>query len=74
MINHSEFLASIGFSIRKMRKEKGLNQTRLAELCDFDKASISRIEAGRTNPTTLTLKKIADSLEVHMSHFFNGHT
>jgi len=33
-------------------------------LCDFEKSSMSRIEAGRTNPTITTLFKISEALAV----------
>jgi len=44
-----------------------MTQIELAVLCDFEKASMSRIESGRTNPTILTLKKISEALDIHIS-------
>ncbi len=70
MSTDEEFLTGVGAKIKIVRKDKGLNQTKLAALCDFDKASLSRIESGKTNLTALTLKKIADALDVGASHFF----
>jgi len=61
------FLQSLGARIKKIRGEKNMTQIELAILCDFEKASMSRIESGKTNPTILTLKKISEALNVHPS-------
>lgn len=37
---------------------------------NIDPTNISRIEAGRTNPTLLTLQRIANALEVNISELF----
>lgn len=59
-------LKSIGKKIRKVRLEKGLTQLDLVGRMhgDIDVTNISRIEAGRTNPTIFTLYRLADALEV----------
>jgi transcriptional regulator with XRE-family HTH domain len=54
----------VGINIRAIRMQKGISQSELGFACEFEKSTISRIEAGRTNPTLQTLKKIADALEV----------
>ena len=61
------FLANVGAKIRQVRSKKNMTQIELAVLCDFEKASMSRIESGRTNPTILTLKKISEALDIHIS-------
>ena len=60
------FLAEIGARIKRARSEKKMNQIELAILCNFEKASMSRIESGKTNPTILTLKKISEALKIHL--------
>jgi transcriptional regulator with XRE-family HTH domain len=62
-----KFLATLGARIKQIRYEKKMTQVELAILCQFEKASMSRIESGRTNPTILTLKKISKALDVHIS-------
>lgn len=57
--------------IRELRKEKRLSQNELASHCNFEKASLSRIECGKTNVTILTLKKISDALDTDISAFFS---
>ena len=57
----------IGNRIRELRESKGISQQNLAAICNFEKANLSRIEAGRTNPTISTLYKISQALEVKIS-------
>ncbi len=49
------------------RESKGISQQNLAAVCNFEKANLSRIEAGRTNPTVSTLYKISQALETTIS-------
>jgi transcriptional regulator with XRE-family HTH domain len=65
-MNDSQFLQEIGARIKKLRTEKNMSQNELAMLCDFEKASMSRIESGQTNTTILTLRKIGHALGVHV--------
>ena len=57
----------IGNRIRELRESKGISQQNLAAICNFEKANLSRIEAGRTNPTISTLYKISQALEITLS-------
>jgi DNA-binding XRE family transcriptional regulator len=57
-------------NIKKLRTEKRTKQYQLAAMCDFEKASMSRIEAGKTNPTMLTVYKICNALNVPVSELF----
>ena len=63
-------LVALGGRIRKLRTRKGLSLSELAYMCDFEKASLSRIELGKTNTTILTLYKISKALEIPISEFF----
>lgn len=38
--------------------------------CDFEKASLSRIESGQANPTIRTLYKLSKALDVPIAEFF----
>jgi putative transcriptional regulator len=64
---NEEYLKQLGDKIRKIRMRKKITQTELANLCEFEKSNLARIEAGGTNPTIKTLKKIADALGVKVS-------
>ena len=46
-------------------------QQNLAATCNFEKANMFRIEAGRTNPTILTLYKICQRLGVSIPEFID---
>jgi transcriptional regulator with XRE-family HTH domain len=63
-------LAQIGTRIRSIRMNKNISQLALSAQCDFEKASLSRIESGKTNATILTLHKISVALDVPMIEFF----
>lgn len=68
-----DFLKSIGKTIKKVRLEKNLTQVDLVGRMagTIDPTNIARIEAGRTNPTIYTLKRIADALEVDISELLS---
>lgn len=55
---------TIGEMIRILRKDKGLTQKELGQLCGINESQIRRYELGlnNSNPKAETLKKIADAL------------
>lgn len=55
---------AIGKRIKMLREERKMPQQDLAAKCNIEKSNLSRLEAGGTNPTLYTLKRIADNLEV----------
>jgi len=67
----SQLQQKIGHNIRTIRETKNISQQDLASLCNFEKANLSRIEAGRTNPTVSTLYKISQALEITISELVN---
>ncbi len=64
---------SIGQRVQNLRESRNLSQIDLASkmLGKFDTTNISRLESGRTNPTLLTLVRIADALEIELKELFN---
>lgn len=72
-VDKVDFLKSIGKTIKKVRLEKNLTQVDLVGRMagTIDPTNIARIEAGRTNPTIYTLKRIADALEVDISELLS---
>ena len=66
------FLQALGNRIAAMRKEKQITQSELGYRCDIEKQSINRIEAGNTNPTILTLQKIATALEIPLEELLKA--
>lgn len=66
----TQLLVKIGRRIKSFRLLKNMTQNDLAIACDFEKASLSRIEAGKTNITIRTLYKICSALEINMVELF----
>ena len=60
----------VGKQIQKLRVVKGVSQQDIAAKCNFEKSNMSRLEAGRVNPTLSTLEKVAKALEVELIEFF----
>ena len=70
-MNISQLQQKIGNRIRELRESKGISQQNLAAICNFEKANLSRLEAGRTNPTISTLHKISEALGISISDLVN---
>jgi len=51
----------------QIRIEKSLTQAELAEKSGIKQAAIARLESGRSNPTFMTLARLADALEVKLA-------
>lgn len=62
-----ELQINIGIRIKLLRESKGVSQQVLAAMCNFEKGNMSRLEAGRTNPTITTLYKISQALDVKIT-------
>ncbi len=67
----AEYLVLLGKRIKSVRKEKGIKQVDLAYSCDIEKQSMNRLEAGKTNPSILLLRKIAEILGISVSELLN---
>lgn len=61
---------NVGKQIQKIRELKGISQQDLAAKCNFEKSNMSRLEAGRVNPTLSTLGKVANALDVTLAELF----
>jgi len=66
-LEKSEILKLIGKRIKEVRIQKGISQADLVGKMqgEIDPTNISRIEAGRTNPTVFTIFRIAEALEIN---------
>lgn len=71
-----EIFKQVGRNIQQIRLSKGLSQVDLVGRIEgnIDTTNISRIEQGRTNPTLLTLYRIAQALEVHLTDLVANNT
>jgi len=55
---------AFGRVLKRLRKEKGVTQERLAQESGYHTTYISQIECGKKNPTLQTLFRIAEALEI----------
>ena len=56
--------------LKKLRKEHGLTQVKLAEMCGVSKSTITMIEMGVNHPSVPLAKKLGKVLEVDWPVFF----
>ena len=62
----------LGERIRKLRKERGLSQSRLAELSNLAVPYISHIETARKKASLDSLVRIAEALDVTVDELLCG--
>ena len=60
----------VGKRIQQIRDEKKISQQELAAKCNFEKSSMSRLEAGNVNGTLSTYEKVAKGLDVDIIELF----
>jgi len=59
-------LKQLGASVRKIRTQKGLTQTELANKIGKDHPSVNKLENGKVNPSYLFLLEVCQGLEVEL--------
>jgi len=69
MPNVHELLAQ---NLRKYRQEKGFTQEQLAARSGVASEYISRLEAGKRNPTVAIVEKLAKAMELPVQVLFAG--
>ncbi len=62
---------TVGENIRRIRKEKGLTQKQLGELCGMNEANVRKYELGKANPKIETVNKIASALGEPLNCFLD---
>ena len=65
---------SFGERLRRIREEKRLNQSDLAERAGFQPSALSHFESGRRAPSFDNLKKLADALAVTIDFLLGRET
>ncbi|MFJ1310890.1 helix-turn-helix domain-containing protein [Agrobacterium pusense] len=58
--------ATVGLNVLKVRRERNLSQEELSFRSGLTRAYLSGLEAGRRNPTIVSLNKLAEALGVDM--------
>jgi transcriptional regulator with XRE-family HTH domain len=69
-LENRTYLKTVGRKIKSVRKEKKYTQAKLASLCSFQTATMSRIESGEVNMSILTVKIISNNLNISLEKLF----
>ncbi len=60
----NESVIKLGKAVKRVREQKKMSQGDICRATGFDRAYMSNIEAGKGNPTLVTIEKIASALGV----------
>lgn len=63
----SDVFVRFGQKLRKVRKEKGVSQEKLADLAGLHRTYVSSVERGERNISLLNIEKLADALGVTLA-------
>lgn len=66
------YLVKFGQRIRELRQKTGLSQEKFALMIGMDRTYFSSVESGKRNISLLSLKKIADGLEITVDKLFEN--
>ncbi|RYZ90191.1 MAG: XRE family transcriptional regulator [Proteobacteria bacterium] len=62
----------LGARIKYFRERRGLTQAQLAKDCQLAQPTVSLIESSQLNPSMKVLKRISQTLDVHMARLFES--
>ena len=62
----------MGTRIAQLRRRKGLNQAKLAQLLDLSTSTIAMYEQGRREPSVSIIVALADALGVTIHYLLTG--
>ena len=68
-MNNGQFLKEIGVKVKSARKAKKITLMELSKSCGIHITQLSFLENGKCNSHILTLKSIADVLEMDVKDF-----
>lgn len=63
-------LLDFGNTVRYLRKNKGMSQEKLADICELHRTYLSDVELGKRNISLESIEKIACALEITVSELF----
>lgn len=74
MKNKSEFYQNLGFSINKLRTEKGLTLEQLIDIAglEIDKSTLSIIEHGKQSISAYQLYLISNAFDIAIDKLFES--
>jgi len=61
----------IGAQLARVRRERGLTQSELAELINVTTETISRLERGVSIPSLKTIENVGNALNIHLRDIFD---
>jgi transcriptional regulator with XRE-family HTH domain len=64
------YIKRMGERIKELRTARSMTQLDVAIKSGMEENAFQRIESGRTNPSTKTLIKITQALDISMREFF----
>jgi transcriptional regulator with XRE-family HTH domain len=67
LIKDKQFVKQFGERVRNLRIEKNLSQEELANTAEIPINQVGRIERGEINTTLVTIKALADALQIKVS-------
>jgi len=70
-LRNNEFLIAFGKNLKKIRKEKGITQEKLAFSIGVEISQISRIEGGILNTSISTTEAIAKAIDIPLKDLFD---
>jgi transcriptional regulator with XRE-family HTH domain len=59
-------IGALAENIRRLRRERGLSQEGLADLCGLHRTYVGSVERGERNVTLSSLELLAKALNVHV--------
>ena len=65
-MTQKDLLSTFGNRIRKIRLSKDITQIELANICQFEKSTMSKIKAGQINVSYFTMFRISEGLDIHI--------
>jgi XRE family aerobic/anaerobic benzoate catabolism transcriptional regulator len=71
-ISDEAFLAGLGKKVRDAREQRGLARKVLAEAADVSERYLAQLEAGSGNASVVLLRRVADALNVRMTHLLGS--
>lgn len=69
-MNNSETLEYVTRKIKKIRLDKNISQTELAAAAEMSQPFLANVENGKKEPSTMTLIRIANALNISPREFF----
>ncbi|WP_449439611.1 helix-turn-helix domain-containing protein [Pedobacter steynii] len=68
--NDEKLITNVGNNVRKYRTSQNLSIVKLAELCNVEYTTISKIERGKINTTVTMISRICKALNISISQLF----